>query len=94
MSDDRVYLRLLDEIETQGGKHLSTTCKSRKLDDLSRPMDPVYTQGCGQQRRVEIPDQIFATDTEDLKAGVTIACATDDRVDLWPRFAAIHKEDE
>jgi hypothetical protein len=96
-NDDRLYLRLLDEIEAQGGSLLPGTCKATHLPDLSKSTepgkkpDPVYTHGCGRERRVEIPDRLLAD--EKGKAPVTIACAEGDMVHLWPRFEHI-KEDE
>lgn len=85
MSFERItpddFLDLLPRIEAEGGAHLSGTCKAKKIDALSKPNDPCYTHGCGEEMRFQLP---YAT--ENGTEVFAVLCAQGDRMDLWPRF--------
>lgn len=86
------FIVLTDEVERQGGARLPGTCQPTRItyvkgvDHVRISQAPLNTTGCRRERRFQIPDIAFAHEELPDKAPVTIACATDDRMDLWPRF--------
>ena len=79
------FLTLMERVEEQGGVHIKDHCVPRRYvlkvptpDGYERKRS-VYTTGCGQDSRFVIPYG---------EGGNLIACANDDRMDLWPRFQA------
>jgi hypothetical protein len=99
MPSDRRFIALHDDVEAQGGKLLNGTCKPKTLV-YKKGEDHVTTDeggkiqltGCNRQRRFQIPDLMMAG--EAVAPKITVACADDDLMYLWPRFASTEAEED
>ena len=83
------FLRLVEAVEDQGGKHLDERCEAKRYEltgDRSK-FDFVVLPGCGQRALFEIPYD--ALDLQGNEAGVQPVklCAHEDSLGLMPRFA-------
>lgn len=98
VTDDHRFIMLSDEVERQGGELLPGICKGQHVTykkgqhHVTHSQDALNTTGCLRQRRFQIPDQEPESDTA-LVAGVTVACANDDLMALWPRFSGMYEEE-
>lgn len=93
---DDLFIRLLDEVEKQGGSLLPERCAGKKFRLKMKSGNTMrwkdyWTTGCGYDSRFDVPyEPLLAHDAE--KRVVTV-CAVDDMMHLWPRFATIHTEE-
>lgn len=75
------FFALLEVVEHEGGAHLPGACKAKRIDALSKPGDPCYTHGCGEEVRFQVPYE----DYDNGEQFVT-ACANADLMERWPRM--------
>ena len=93
------FLRLLEEVERQSGVHLPEPCTARswrmQQPDAKGDMRwrEVFATGCGKDKRFAVPYEPAATSAKERQAmkergaGFVYACAVDDDMGKWPRFA-------
>lgn len=97
------FLRLAEEVEAQGGVNLPRRCNPRKFK-LPLPKTgggkgwkELFTTGCGQESLFEIPYSLpggrLGKKMRDRGGGLVVACAVDDDMGKWPRFANTIQED-
>jgi len=97
------FLRLSDEVERQHGTSVPGPHNPRRLrmkatdaDGEERWQD-AFTAGCGQETRFLVPYALpqgkLGKAMEKRGAGVVEACAVDDDMGKWPRFANVIQED-
>lgn len=93
------FLALLEEVERQGGVHLPDPCEPVKFR-LKQPngrgelkWKEVFTTGCRKDARFVLPYEPAARTAKERQAmlerggGFATACAVDDDMGKWPRFA-------
>ncbi len=97
MLDPDDMLELIEKVEAQGGEQAAGRCQPSKFtlkmegpDGIKRSKD-FLTTGCGSESRFLVtytkPDKVLAGNaTAKGSEGTAVACANDDRMDLWPRF--------
>lgn len=109
MHNDIRFLRLLDEVERQGGAHLPGACKPQTikypkhtetfLDDDGEEFTVQFgrvesIQTTGCGREQRFEiPDIMFAGEGDEPARTTTVCYKDDGMAYWPRFAAIHDPD-
>jgi hypothetical protein len=79
------FLRLMEEVEFQGGVHRDETCSAKKYAFVGDKAKPVVIAGCGNLSLFEVP---YAKEPKAGAAaqGVVTVCAVDDDMGRWPRF--------
>lgn len=94
------FLTLLEEVERQGGVHLPDPCTApsirMKQPDAAGNLKwkEVFLTGCGKDARFALPYEPAAESAKDRQAmiergaGFVTACAVDDDMGKWPRFAS------
>jgi hypothetical protein len=98
------FLRLAEAVEEQQGALLPDPCVPQRYS-LKIPDGPgdeprwedFYTAGCNKEARFVIPYPLpkgkAGRQMESRGAGFLTACAVDDDMGKWPRFASAMQED-
>lgn len=88
------FLRLMEEVEEQGGEHLDELCTARRFEFCGDKIKPVTLPGCGNSSVFQIP--YAATDKNGREKGMqdVKVCAVDDALGYWPRFIKEVRPDE
>ena len=81
------FFRLMEAIEEQGGDHLDEIHEHVYIPDLinNSGRKGIEALNCGASALFEIP---YESVGEHGMLTTAKACAVDDRLGLWPRFAA------
>jgi hypothetical protein len=79
------FLRLVDEIESQGGEYLEDeVCKPRQITFTGSYFGPMWVHGCGNDTLFTFP---YASEAAGSLHDVRL-CAVCDNLGLRPRFMA------
>jgi hypothetical protein len=80
------FLRLIEEVERQGGTYTDVSHDVIVHDDLFQTEDaPLIVQNCGEAALFDVPYEPMG---HDGTLDVVRLCAVDDLMGLMPRFAA------
>lgn len=108
MTSDTRFLRLMDEVERQGGAHLPGLCRQTPITYVKHKEQVPDGEGgyiVQEFSRVESPKlklcgkehrfeiPDLVESGENFEPRTTTVCYTDDGMSYWPRFAAIHDVD-
>lgn len=75
------FLNLHGAIDRDGGALLPGTCQPKKID-YGKQQPPGFTASCRREGRFQVPYE-----GEGGKDGLVVACAFDDNIGMWPRYA-------
>lgn len=89
------FIRLLEEVERQGGEHLQEKCSPHKYRlQVPKPGKPEakewkehFTSGCGKESKFRVFTSEASAGVDDFgSAAPAVVCAVDDNMGMWPRF--------
>ena len=100
MYEDDIFIRLVEEVESQGGELLPATHSPQTLTyKTPQPDGRIKTShiagiGCGFEALLSVPYDRYEVDKKGNDVGLpTLAsvevCAVDDCVHAWPRFCSV-----